>query len=132
LIDPVLREIKVVRAGGTPDELRELVGAANLDHMRFADHGNTWDYGWVDGEGMLRQKPVAAFKVFGWRDPIPGKCALIGVDKDTGETIDATFEYIQLRGYIFWLGVILPEVTWDKTAGGIQAIITYSRIKEHV
>jgi hypothetical protein len=131
LIDPDMRAIKVVRAGGTPSELKELVGATNLDHMKFADHGTTWDYAWVDGEGMLRQKPIAAFKVLGWRDPIAGKCALIGADMETGETVDAAFDYIQLRGYIFWLGMIQPEVTWDKTPTGIQAIVTYSRIREN-
>lgn len=132
LIDPDLRELKVLRWGGTPAELRELVGAVDLDHMRVADHYSSCDYGWRDAQGLLRQKPVNAFKFYGWKDPIAGKCALIGADRETGETMDAEMDYIQLRGYVMWLGCILPEVTWDKTPTGVQTIITYSRVKEQV
>jgi hypothetical protein len=132
LIDPDMRSLKVLRCGGTPSELRQLVGANDLDHMRVAEHSATCDYGWVDGQALLRQKPVNAFKFHGWKDPIAGKCALIGADKRTGETVDAVMDYILLCGFVLWLGRILPEVTWDKTPAGVQAIVTYSRVKEHV
>jgi hypothetical protein len=30
---------------------------------------------------------------------------------------------------VTWLGVILPEVTWDKHEGVERAIVTYARVK---
>jgi hypothetical protein len=34
-----------------------------------------------------------------------------------------------LRRDVEWLGLIVPEVTWDETARGKRAIVTYRRAK---
>lgn len=42
---------------------------------------------------------------------------------------DARMPLVLLRQDVTWLGLILPEVTWDHTAQGSRAIVTYSRVK---
>lgn len=129
LIDPAKCRIETIVSAGTHEAIRELIGAEALDHFRIADHGSSWDYGWVDDDGLLRGQPVHAFKFAIQPDPIAGRCVLIGVDKEGGDSTDAKFQIDFLRANIEWLGLILPEVTWDKTEQGSRAIVTYSRVQ---
>lgn len=133
LIDPEMRRMKAIKCSGQPSEVRELIGAGGLEFVRLADHGDIWDYGWFDDNALLRGNPVYAFKFYDWRNPIPGKCLVVGTDKASGDTVDAGFDYILLCGVVYWLGLILPEVTWDRGPNGVMsAIITYSRVKANV
>lgn len=129
VIDPEKQTIDVVVTTGTLDEIHRLLNAKTLDSFRIADYENSWDYGWVDDGGLSRGEPIPAFLFQGSRDPIGGRCLLIGVDKETRETCDAKFDLRILREVVEWLGVIKPEVVWDETPNGNRAIVTYSRVK---
>lgn len=108
----------------------ELLRCTAMEHFRLADHGTSWDYGWVDEEGMVRGEPIAAFFFSKRSDPVAGRCLILGVDKNTGDTVDAKFPVDVLRDSIEWLGIIKPEVTWDHQGDVSRAIVTYSRVKE--
>lgn len=129
IIDPERRSVEVVETDGSPEQTQALVRASALDHFRLADHGESWDYGWVDDDGLTRGQPVHAFKIDIRDDPIAGRCLLIGVKKETGDTTDAHMPVDFLREHIDWLGEIVPEVTWDETESGSRAIVTYARVK---
>lgn len=129
LIDPRNHRIEVVESDGSHQSLCELIGTRGLDHFRIAEDETRWDYGWVDDTG-LHQKQVHAFKFENRRNPVAGRCVLIGVNKETGDTTDALFPISILRESVEWLGMIRPEVTWDEpTPGHQRAIITYARVK---
>lgn len=129
LIDPERCTIEVHHLSGTHEETSELLGCCSLDHFRIADHEDSWDYAWVDDQGLQRGDPIAAFLVHGNRDPVAGRCLLIGVSKKTGATVDAEFPLDTLHQVITWLGKIRPEVTWDRVGNVERAIVTYSKVK---
>lgn len=131
LIDPERCTIEVHKVSGTmaAADTHRLLDCDSLDHFRIADHDSTWDYAWVDDTGLSRGQPIDAFLFSTRVDPIAGRCLLIGVDKNTGETTDAKFPVETLRAVIEWLGKIVPEVTWDHTDTGSRAIVTYARVK---
>jgi hypothetical protein len=83
---------------------------------------------WADDLGLMAAKPIHAFLLSNSKDPVAGKCLLVGSD-DRGETADAQMPLAFLREHVTWLGLILPEVTWDYHETGQRAIVTYSRVK---
>ena len=131
VIDPEKQTIEMVETTGSHTETLALVGASGLDHFRIAEHPTSFDYGWVDDTGLTGGKPVHAF-LFDIRskEPIAGRCVFIGVDNETGKTIDARTPVEFLREHIEWLGPILPEVFWEHTDTGARAIVTYARVKQ--
>jgi len=129
LIDPTRCTIEVRHISGTHEATSELLGCRWLGHFRVADHEDSWDYGWVDDRGLAREEPIDAFKFMGNRDPVAGRCLLIGVSKKTGATVDAEFPLDVLHSVVEWLGKIKPEVTWDNHDNVERAIVTYSRVK---
>jgi hypothetical protein len=129
LIDPVQQQISVVGSDCSLKSIHELVGAETLTHRKiaeFADGG--FDTMWADDLGLLAAKPIHGFLLSNSKDPMAGKCLLVGSD-DYGETADAQMPLRFLREHVTWLGLILPEVTWDKTETGQRAIVTYARVK---
>lgn len=129
LIDPEARRISELESSASLAALHELIGAETLDHFRLAAfEGGHIDVGWIDDGGLSRGKPIHAFLLPTAKDPIGGKCVIIGADRH-GETCSAKLPLALLRQDVSWLGVILPEVTWDHTAKGSRAIVTYSRMK---
>jgi hypothetical protein len=129
LIDPEARRITELEINITVAALHELIGAETLDSFRLAafDNGNT-DIGWIDDGGLSRGLPVHAFLLPTAKDPIAGKCLIIGADR-RGETAGCRMPIEILRQDVTWLGLILPEVTWDETDIVSRAIVTYSRMK---
>jgi hypothetical protein len=128
LIDPGARNIRELESDCSLDSIHKLVDAETLDHFRLAMFENRHvDTGWVDDGGLTRGKPVHAFLLPTAKDPIAGKCLIIGAD-ERGETSSAQFPTAVLRQDVTWLGLIKPEVTWDHTAKGSHAIVTYSRV----
>lgn len=130
MIDPELRSLKIVKSSGMPSDLRLALGSNSLQVVRVADAGRSWDCAWYNEGALYRGNPVHAFKFHGHRNPFAGKCILVGIDKTTGAVVDAGLDYIELRGYVHWLGLILPEVTLGTTKEGVTiTIVTYSRVK---
>lgn len=129
LIDPEHRDIKAIETNAKLSDIKALIGTEDISDFRIADHEESWDYGWVDDLGLTRNQPVHAFLFSIRKDPIAGKCLLLGVDKETRDTVDARFQLDVLRDSITWLGLIMPEVTWDHTEHGSRAIVTYSRMR---
>jgi hypothetical protein len=129
LIDPEARSIRELQSDCSLDSIHELVGAETLDHGRLAvrDDGG-FDYGWVDDDGLISGKPVHAFLLPIGNSPIAGRCLIIGSDRH-GETCGCRLPLAALFRDVTWLGLILPEVTWDHTERGSRAIVTYSRVK---
>jgi hypothetical protein len=129
LIDPEARSIRELQSDGSLDSIHELVGAETLDHTRLAvfDDGNV-DYGWVADDGLMAGKPIHAFLLPTGKDPIAGRCLIIGADR-YGKTCGCRVPLVVLLRDVKWLGLILPEVTWDHTERGDRAIVTYSRVK---
>lgn len=129
LIDPEARSISELESSATLAALRELIGADTLGHFRLAAFENGHiDTGWIDDTGLSRGKPIHAFLLPTGKDPVGGKCVIIGADRH-GETCSAMLPLALLRQDVTWLGVIRPEVTWDHTAQGSRAIVTYSRMR---
>ncbi|UPK03073.1 hypothetical protein [Bradyrhizobium sp. 170] len=129
LIDPEARLISELESTATLAALHEMIGADTLDHFRLAAFENGGvDVGWIDDGGLSRGKPIHAFLLPTAKDPIGGKCVIIGADR-YGETCSCQMPVAILRQDTSWLGVILPEVTWDHTAQGSRAIVTYSRMR---
>lgn len=130
LIEPEACRITELRSTATNAALHELIGAKTLDHFRLAafDDSGHVDMGWVDDDGLTRGQPVHAFLLPTAKDPIAGRCLIIGADRNGG-TCGCRMPIALLRQDISWLGLILPEVVWDHTATGSRAIVTYSRIK---
>lgn len=130
IIDPAECSITAMHSECSSENLRALVAApAGLDVFKIADHVSSWDYGWCDDLALARGKPVPAFLLSLRKDPIGGRCVLIGATKEGGKTCDAKFPIDVLSRAVTWLGMILPEVTWDKHDGVERAIVTYARIK---
>lgn len=129
LIDPVERNIRELEIEVTLDTVHELVGASVLGHFKLALFENRHvDMGWVDDGGLSRGEPVHAFLLPTAKDPVAGKCLIIGAD-ERGETCDCKMPLAILRQDVSWLGLILPELTWDETESVSRAIVTYSRVK---
>jgi hypothetical protein len=129
LIDPELRSIKAIETSATLEAIHELVGKPGLDSFALADHERSSDHGWVDDMGLANGEPVYAFLPDNRRDPIAGRCLILGVDKETRDTTDALIPVEFLRDHIQWLDQIVPEVFWDETEHGSRAIVTYARVK---
>ena len=129
LIDPEDRSIRELESDCSLDNIHELVSAPGIDSFGIAlyDDGGR-DMGWVDDVGLSGGKPVHAFLLPTAKDPIAGKCLIIGANR-RGETCASRFPIALLRQDVTWLGKILPEVTWDHTENGSRAIVTYSRVK---
>ena len=129
LIDPALCRITVLDSSATLAAIHALIGAESLDHFTIAAfEGHGFDVGWVDDHGLDAGQPVYAFLLPIAKDPIGGRCVIVGADRH-GETCSARFPLDMLRRDVEWLGLILPEVTWDHTDEGSRAIVTYSRVK---
>ena len=130
VIDPEKKFIDVIVTDGSLSHMKAMIGAASLDSFRVADfEDESWDYGWVNDTGLADGKPIHAFLFSSRKDPVAGRCLLLGVDKETRDTTDAKFPLDVLRANITWLGLILPEVTWDENDGVIHAIVTYARVR---
>ena len=129
LIDPALCRITVVDSSATLIAIHALIGTESLDHFTIAAfEGHGFDVGWVDDHGLDGGQPVYAFVLPIAKDPIAGRCVIVGSDS-RGETCSARFPLDVLRREVEWLGLILPEVTWDHSERGMRAIVTYSRVK---
>jgi hypothetical protein len=130
LIDPEARRITELEIEVTVAALHELIGAETLDNFRLAffDEDRHVDMGWVDDGGLSRGLPIHAFLFPRAKDPVAGKCVIIGANR-MGETTSCRIPVEILRQDVTWLGQILPEVTWDETDIASQAIVTYSRVK---
>jgi hypothetical protein len=131
LIDPEARSITELQSDASLKSIHELVGADGLDHIgvaKYDQQGGGFDFMWVDDFGLARGKPIHAFKLPIQKDPLVGRCVVIGAD-DRGKTCSCRFPIEMLRRDVEWLGLILPEVIWDKTEHGNRAIVTYSRVK---
>jgi hypothetical protein len=128
LIDPEARSIRELESDVSLASINGLVGAKGLDQFRIAafDDGGL-DFGWVDDTGLSSGMPMHAFLLPISNDPIAGRCLIIGAD-ERGETCSARLPVALLRQDVTWLGLILPEVTWDHTEYGSRAIVTYSRV----
>jgi hypothetical protein len=130
LIDPEARHVSELQDEATLDSIHALTGAETLSHFGLATFENGHkDFGWVDDGGLSRGEPIHAFLLPRAKDPIGGKCVIVGANHH-GEVADCGIPIEILRQDVTWLGKILPEVTWDHTAHGSRAIVTYSRIKE--
>ena len=129
LIDPELRNIRELESDCSLDNIHKLIGAEVLESFGLAIHADGGrDMGWVDDGGLSAGLPVHAFLLPTSKDPIAGRCLIIGAN-ERGETSNSQFPIELLRQDVTWLGKILPEVTWDHTAQGSRAIVTYSRVK---
>lgn len=129
LIDPARQHVSEIESDCSLDSIHALIATEELTHFGlaiFQDGGR--DQGWVDDFGLTRNKPIHAFLLPTSKDPIAGKCVIVGAN-ERGETADAQFPIALLRQDVTWLGLILPEVTWDHTETGSRAIVTYSRVK---
>jgi hypothetical protein len=129
LIDPEARRISELESDCSLDSIHKLIEAPGLDSFGlaiFPDSGR--DMGWVDDVGLSGGEPVHAFLLPTSKDPIAGRCLIIGANY-MGETCGARLPLELLRQDVTWLGQILPEVTWDHTDEGSRAIVTYSRVK---
>jgi hypothetical protein len=129
LIDPVQQSISVVDSDCSLKSIHKLVGAETLTHRKIAEfEPGGIDILWADDLGLMAAKPIHAFLLSNSKDPVAGKCLLIGAD-ERGETSDAQMPVRFLREHVTWLGLIQPEVTWDYNETGQRAIVTYSRVK---
>jgi hypothetical protein len=130
LIDPEARLVSELESDCSLDSIHKLIGAQVLESFGLAIHAdNGRDMGWVDDGGLSAGLPVYAFLLPTSKDPIAGRCLIIGAN-ERGETSNCQFPVAILRQDVTWLGKIQPEVTWDHTPQGSRAIVTYSRIKE--
>jgi hypothetical protein len=130
LIDPGAQVISELEWNGSLDALHGLIdNAETLGHFKLSmfDDGHI-DVGWVDDTGLSRGTPINAFLLPIGKDPVAGKCVIVGAD-ERGETDSCRIPIELLRQDVSWLGPILPEVTWDHTERGSRAIVTYSRVK---
>jgi hypothetical protein len=128
LIDPALQRISVLESDCSLASIHKLVDAETLTHRKIAEFESGFDTLWADDLGLMAAKPIHAFLLSNSKDPVAGKCLLVGSD-DRGETADAQMPLAFLREHVTWLGLILPEVTWDYHETGQRAIVTYSRVK---
>jgi hypothetical protein len=130
MIDPRAQHISELEWNGSLDELHALIdNAETLGHFKLAafEDGHI-DAGWIDDTGLSRGKPICAFLLPTGKDPIAGKCVIVGANH-FGETASCRIPIAVLRQDVSWLGPILPEVTWDHIDTGSRAIVTYSRVK---
>jgi hypothetical protein len=126
LIDP---EARVIRAIDLPeknmlDEMARIVGG-DMDHGMISE---ARDSIWVNEFGLKRGEPVHAFKLPIQHAPYAGKAIIIGADS-RGHTCEPFIPIEMLMHDVEWLGVIVPEVEWMEEAGGMRAVVTYSRPK---
>jgi hypothetical protein len=129
MIDPAERHISELESDCSLDSIHKLIGAPDLGHFGLAIHADGCrDFGWVDDAGLSANKPVHAFLLPTAKDPVAGRCLIIGAT-DRGETASAKLPIELLRQDVTWLGMILPEVVWDHTEHGSRAIVTYARVK---
>ena len=130
LIDPEAQTMVEIETEGKLADIHALVADKDgLDQFRIADHGLSWDYGWVDDKGLVEGEPIFAFKLAINPSPIAGRCLVIGVDRESRDNCDARFPLDDLRREITWLGLIKPEVTWVEQPGGVRAVVTYERVR---
>lgn len=128
LIDPEKREITELQLNDAFKGMMEVIGAEGIDTFRLADHGDQYDYGFVDDEGLARGEPIHAFQFIGGSpDPIGGKCLIYGCERYGGATCDAKFPMSTLTGVVRWLGRIKPKVTWVTNKHGKRADVTWEK-----
>jgi hypothetical protein len=86
LIDPVQQRISVLESDCSLKSIHKLVGAETLTHRKIAEFETRWlRYLWADDLGLMAAKPIHAFLLSNSKDPVAGKCLLVGSD-DRGET----------------------------------------------
>lgn len=130
LIDPETETITEHQLSDAYQGMVALIGEPDtIDTFRIADHGGTFDYGYVDDKGLSRGEPIHAFQFIGRDDPVAGKCLIYGCEKHTGETCDAQFPLSTLTGLVRWLGKIVPEVTWTKNGLVDQATVSWRKVQ---
>jgi hypothetical protein len=129
LIDPEARNVRELESTLSFAEMHELIGAETLDNFGLAAfEGGHKDSGWVDDGGLMRGEPIHAFLLPTAKDPIAGKCLIIGANH-LGETASCRMPIAILRQDVTWLGLIKPEVVWDRIGNVDRSIVTYSRVK---
>ena len=129
LIDPEARRVTEQKIEITNAALHQWIGAETLDNFGLASFpGGYKDMCWVDDGGLSRGESIYAFLLPTAKDPVAGKCLIIGANA-IGETASCRIPIEILRQDITWLGLIRPEVVWDRTETGERAIVTYSRVK---
>lgn len=130
LIDPDARSIMELQSDLSLTSIHELIGAETLDQFGLASfEGGYKDFGWIDDGGLSRGLPIHAFLLPTAKDPIAGKCLIVGAN-ELGETCGCRMPIEILRQDVTWLGPILPEVHWEHTDIGSRAIVTYERVKK--
>jgi hypothetical protein len=129
LIDPEARNIRELQSDCSLDSIHKLVDAETLDNFGLAAfEGGHKDSGWVDDGGLMRGEPIHAFLLPTAKDPVGGKCLIIGANY-LGETENCRMPIEILRQDVTWLGLIKPEVIWDRVGNVDRSIVTYSRVK---
>ena len=128
LIDPEARSIRELETDLSLASMHELIGAETLDSFGLAQFDTGIDFGWVNDNGLTGGVPVYAFLLPTAKDPVAGKCLIIGANT-LGETRSCRMPIDLLRQDVTWLGLIRPEVVWDESEHGTRAIVTYSRVK---
>jgi hypothetical protein len=131
LIDPREQRVSEIEWNGELDGLHALLDDPDgLSHFCLAEfEGGFRDHCWVDDCGLSRGEPVHAFLLPTSKDPIAGKCAVIG-SNERGDTTACLMPIEILRQDVSWLGLIRPEVFWEDTDTGQRAIVTYSRVSK--
>ena len=128
LIDPEARSITELQTDASLASIHQLIRTDTLDHARMVTYNDGGlDYGWVADDGLTGGKPVHAFLLPTGKYPLAGRCLIIGSDR-YGETCSSRLPLAALHRDLTWLGLILPEVTWDHTEHGERAIVTCLRV----
>jgi hypothetical protein len=132
IIDPERCTIREIQTPCALDDCKRLVGGDGLDSFRIFEHAESCDHALIYGRGLADGAPIHAFKFGIRRDPVAGRCLIIGADKQLRDHRDAAMSLFFLREIVTWLGLIKPEVTWVAEEHGDRAVVTYSRCRREI
>jgi len=109
-----MRAIKINVIGKTVTEIQMQDGfksickqldAGGYESIRLTPN----DYLWVDDEGLLKEKPIGAFKIEGYPQALSGHGVIFGVDAG-GNSMDTKLNVDLIRQYVTFVdSEELPE-----------------------
>ena len=74
----------------------QLIGAPIFDVASLNEHG---DGVFVDDEGLFRSPPLPIFQIVGMPQPLAGRGLVLGLNPDTGESVEPCIDIDMLRAY---------------------------------
>lgn len=104
-INVVEKTVTEVNIAGDYKSMCKELESDGYQHIRITDK----DFLWVDVDGLIKEKPLGAFEIYGYPTALAGHGLIIGITRG-GENSDCFLSIETVRKYVQFVDVSkLPE-----------------------